>query len=293
MTSPSVENLAERRQLLRAKRKAKFYKMAWRSLFTTAIAVGTIRLATSPIWLIRSSQQIEVSNNQLIPAENVRTLLPITYPKSLVSLQPRELAKSVATNPAIETAVVRRKLIPPRLQVELTEKIPVAVALPTAQANARNNSKTNAQTSQLHSEQPIPFRDSGLIDAQGYWMPRNSFAEVGADIVLPLQVIGMRDEDTLSWQKIYREVSRSPIEVTAIDWSDSNNIVLHSELGKVQIGPYSPQFSAQISALDQLRNIGEQTPLEQIALINLQNPKNPIIETIESQTKAENSGSSP
>ena len=274
MVGPKAEDLAQRRQRLKAKRKVKFYKMAWRTFLTTAIAVGTIKLATAPVWLIRSTDQIEVSNHQRLPKESVRALLPVPYPQSLVNVQPEMLASRLSEHPAIERAIVRRRLLPPGLQVQIIEKVPVAIALP------QNSSLPTTQTT---DETSPPFEEAGLIDAKGYWMPRDSFSALGAsDDNIALQVIGMRTEDINDWTKIYSTISRSPVEITALDWSDRDSLILHSDLGKVHLGPYTRQFTAQLSALDQLRSLHEQTSPEQISFIRLQDPDNPIVEVIPS-----------
>ena len=305
MAGPKAEDLAQRRQLLKAKRKTKFYKMAWRTFLTTAIAVGSVKLATSPIWLIRSADQIDVSDNQRLPAESVRTLVPVSFPQSLVSIQPEELAEHLASYPPIEAAIVRRRLIPPRLHVEIIEKVPVAIALPalgtTTQENnpqisSQQSSGTQSeqrQSSQTPSEQPIPFTDSGLLDAQGYWMPRDSFSDLGATADPSLQVIGIRAEDINAWQMLYKEVARSPVEITVIDWSDQDNLILHSDLGKVHLGPYSSQLAAQLAALDQLRALNKHTPPEQVAYIRLQDPENPIVEVLQAADATSDKTSEP
>ncbi|MGB3298045.1 MAG: hypothetical protein WBA76_07230, partial [Phormidesmis sp.] len=77
---PSPQELARRRQYLRARRRSTFYKGLWRSLVMLGFAGGTMWLATSPIWLIRSADQIAVSDNQVLSDENIQALLPVPYP---------------------------------------------------------------------------------------------------------------------------------------------------------------------------------------------------------------------
>ncbi|MEL6940716.1 MAG: FtsQ-type POTRA domain-containing protein [Cyanobacteria bacterium J06598_1] len=244
--------------------------MAWRTLAMSALAFGTVKIATSPIWLIRSAQQIEVNNQRLLSEENVQALVPVPYPQSLLSIKPEVLANSLTAHASIEDAVVRRKLIPPKLQVQITEKNPVAIALP--------NTERPLQTI---PDKPEPFQEPGLIDAEGYWMPRNSFAELGAIANPPLQITGMRASDITAWQTIYKEIARSPVSITAIDWRRSDNLVLQSELGAVHLGPYSKHFSEQLLALDQLRQLEDKVNPKQVAFINLQDPKAPLIEILQ------------
>ena len=271
MSAPKADDLAERRRQLKIKRKVKFYKRVWRSLAMVGFAGGMVWLATSPIWLVRSTEQIEVSENQLLTEESVRSLLPIPYPQPLLEVEPDELAVALKDYAPIESAVVSRRLVPPGLHVRITERQPVAIALPN-----------KAQPVQTIPNQPQPFQEPGLIDAEGYWMPRNSFSELGAEVAVPvLAVEGMRPGYEGAWQVIYKEIQQSPVEITAINWSDPNNLILQSELGAVHIGAFGEQFAAQLAALDQLRSINEEVNPAKVAFINLQDPENPIIEILQ------------
>ncbi|MEL7224485.1 MAG: FtsQ-type POTRA domain-containing protein [Cyanobacteria bacterium J06576_12] len=271
---PNPQDLAQRRRQLKAKRKFKFYKMAWRTVAMAALTVGTVRLATSPIWLIRSAQQIEVTNNQLLSDENIQALMPVPYPQSLLSVRPDELAIALTAYEPIETAVVRRRLIPPGLHVQIDERQPVAVTVPNVQKPIESI-----------PTDPEPFAEPGLIDAMGNWMPRNSFTEIGAIAAPPaLSVIGMQPNQADSWPEVFAALAKSPVAITAIDWSQDSNLVLTSELGTVHLGPYSKKFGTQLAALDQLRQLGDKVDPEQVAFIDLQDPQNPIVEILQAKS---------
>ncbi len=271
MSAPKADELAERRRQLKIKRRVKFYQRVWRSLAMVGFAGGMVWLATSPIWLVRSAEQVEVSKNRLLSEESVRSLLPIPYPQSLLEVEPDRLAVALQDYAPIESAVVSRRLVPPGLHVRITERQPVAIALPN-----------KAQPVQTIPNQPQPFQEPGLIDAEGYWMPRNSFSELGAEVAAPvLAVEGMRPGYEGTWQVIYKEIQQSPVEITAINWSDPNNLILQSELGAVHIGAFGEQFAAQLAALDQLRSINEEVNPAKVTFINLQDPENPIIEILQ------------
>ncbi len=265
---PSSQDLAQRRQQLRARRRAKLLKAVWRSLAMTGLAAGTVWLATSPIWLIKSDQQIEITNTQQLSDANVKALLPVPYPQSLLKVKPNDLADRLEAYAPIQSAVVSRRLVPPRLTVKVTERVPVAVAIPDT-----------AQPIEALANHPMPFVEPGLIDDQGYWMPRNSFHDLGADESLPaLSVKGMRPGDEAAWRSLYQIISHSPMSVTAIDWTKPSNLILKTDLGTVHFGPYSKKFAVQMAALDQMRSIPEKVNAAKVHHINLQDPDNPVIE---------------
>jgi cell division protein FtsQ len=272
--APSTQELARRRQHLRAKRRFKFYKITWQSLAIVGLAAGSLWIATSPVWLIRSGEQLEVSGNQLLSDENIQALVPVPYPQSLIKVKPDELAASLETHAPIKAAVVSRRLIPPGLHVRIEEQVPVAVAMPD-----------DSHPVKAIPTQPVPFKEPGLIDAEGNWMPRNSFSDLGATANLPpLTVKGMRPEHQADWQAIYQQVSQSPVKITAIDWTRSSNLILLSELGTVHMGPYGKGFAEQLAALDQLRELSGKVNPEKVAFIDLRDPKHPVVEILQATT---------
>ena len=268
---PSPQQLARRRQYLRDQRRFKFYKVAWRSLALTGTAAGLLWLATSPIWLIRSASQLAISNNERLPDEAIQQLLPIPYPQPLLKVKPKDLKADLENHDAIAEAAVNRRLLPPGLHVRVKERQPVAVALPD----------TTRPIKQI-PDQSAAFRSPGLIDAEGYWMPRNSFQSLGSTEPEPtLKVVGMRAGDERDWQEIYDAINRSPVQITAIDWTRPSNLILQSDLGAVHIGPYGRGFEAQLAALDQLRSLSEKVNPEKVAFIDLHDPAHPVVEILQ------------
>ena len=236
-----------------------------------ALATGTVWLATSPVWLIRSSEQLEISGNQLLSDKNIQDLLPLPYPQSLLKVKPESLANSVAAYAPIEKVAVSRRLIPPGLNIRVQERVPVAVAIPDTTHPVK-----------AIPTQPVPFREPGLIDAAGGWMPYNSFRDLGATASPPaLTVKGMRSEYRADWQQIYQSVSRSPVKITAIDWTRPSNLILQTELGAVHLGPYGKNFAHQLAALDQMRSLSSTVNPEKVAFIDLHDPDHPVVEILQ------------
>ncbi len=273
--APSSKELAQRRQYLRARRRYNFYKAAWRSLAVVGMATGTVWLATSPAWLIRSADQITVSNNQLLSDENVQALLPLPYPQSLLKVNTDGLAAALTEYGPIEAVTVTRRLLPPGLQVKVRERVPVAATVPDT-----------TEPIEAIATQPIPFQAPGLIDASGYWMPRNSFSDLGAAVNPPkITVKGMRASYREAWGSMYESLRRSPVKVTGIDWTRPNNVVLYSELGKIHVGAYGRNFEAQLAALDQMRSLSVKVNPEKVAFIDLQDPEHPVVEILQATSE--------
>lgn len=277
---PSSQDLSKRRQYLRAKRKHQFFKTLWRGVALTGLVAGSIWIATSPVWLIKTGEQLEVSGNQLLSDDDVQALVPVPYPQSLLKVKPDELAASLESHGPIESAVVSRRLVPPGLHVRINERVPVAVAVPDT-----------THPLKAIPAKPVPFKEPGLLDAQGYWLPRNSFRDLGASASLPpLAVRGMQAGYEESWQAIYKEISLSPVKITALDWTRPSNLILQSELGTVHLGPYGKSFEAQLAALDQLRSLNDRVNPEQVAFIDLLDPDHPVVEILQATTVGDEVG---
>lgn len=268
---PSSRDLARRRQYLRDQRRYKFYKGTWRSLALTGFAAGLLWLATSPIWLVRSPSQINISNNKLLSDEAIQALLPLPYSQPLLKIKPKDLEASLETHAPIAAAAVSRRLLPPGLHIRVKERQPVAIALPNT-----------ASPMQKIPAKSAAFRSPGLIDAQGYWMPRDSFQLIGSAASEPtLTVRGMQAGDEKDWQEMYEAIAQSPVKITVIDWTRPSNLILQSELGAVHLGPYGREFEAQLVALDQLRSLNEKVNPEKVAFIDLHDPTHPIVEILQ------------
>lgn len=269
IAKPSKENLTSRRGQLKQRRQRLFWQRLWRHTAMIGIAVGCVSLATSNRWQLQSTEQITLSGNQLLPAEEVHKLLAIDYPQSLLKIHPLDLENTLIAKGPIADAIVRRRLLPPGLNVRIQERTPVAIALPN----------TDTAITTLDSD-PQSFSQMGLLDANGYWMPYNSFTRLGSQEP-KLQVQGMRPAYQKDWPAIYQALQKNPVAIDKLDWRDPTNLILHTELGKVHIGSYGQNFSKQLIALDRMRNLNAQMDIEEIAFIDLRNPDDPTLEILQ------------
>ncbi len=233
------------------------------------LTVGCVSLATSSRWQLTSHKQISLSGNQLIPADEVYGIMDIDYPKSLLKVHPLALEKALIAKGPIADAIVTRRLLPPGLNVRIQERTPVAIALPHPDIAMRALNSNAQNSAQL-----------GLLDAHGYWMPYNSFTQLGSQAP-KLQIRGMRPAYQKDWPTIYQTLQETPIVIHQLDWRDPANLILHTELGTVHMGPYGQNFSKQLVALDRMRNLNAQMDVEKIAFIDLRNPDNPTLEILQ------------
>lgn len=262
----SRNDLNQRRKTLRHQRRTRFVQSSWRSMAVTGLAVGAMWVATLPAWVIRQPEQVTIEGNQLISAQTIRTLLPITYPQSLLKIQPQPIADALKTKTAIADATVDRQLFPPGLVVKIQERIPVAVAVSSGSTNPQEN-------------------QTRLLDAEGQLIPLDTYTALNQNFKLPmLRVMGKPERYQASWFSLYQGISRCPVKVLEVNWEDLGNLILKTELGVVHFGAYSSNFPNQLKALDQMRRLPSRMNPSQISYIDLRNPNSPRIQMNPIQT---------
>lgn len=264
ITPVSQTELATRRQKLRQARRLKAFRTIWQTLAVSTIAGGVLWALIQPGWVIHQSDRIEISGNEFLSTEAIRGLLPIEYPQSLFRLKPQQIAIALESKAPISSAIVSRQLFPPRLTIEVRERYPVAIALPSTDRS------TNPSDS---------ITEPGLLDEQGVWMPMDSYSALDRSFPLPtLKIVGTLEKYRHHWSEVYQTLNYCPVKIFEIDWQNPRNIILKTELGVVHIGPYSSQFAQQLDTLAQMRQLPAQVNESDIAYIDLKNPVSPSIQ---------------
>lgn len=287
----SQTELGRRRQELRRLRRVRSAAVVWQTLAASAMAAGLLWWISQPAWWISRSEQVKVEGNQWLSDKAVRSLVPLSYPQSLWGIQPQALAEKLESTGPIAKAKVTRNLFPPSLTIEVAERLPVAVAQPTAVL------RTNSDKEKV-----------GWLDARGGWMPSESYSAVrsanssigpGSSPTQPqhslptLKVIGPWEVYRASWPKFYQGLSGLTVKVLEIDWQNPNNLILKTEIGTVHLGPYSARTIEQLQVLDRMRQLPKQLSSSLIAYIDLKNPASPIVHLPELPPSLESSTPAP
>ncbi|MEH1779130.1 MAG: FtsQ-type POTRA domain-containing protein [Nostoc sp.] len=256
--SVSRTDLAQRRQKLRRQRQMKIIQAIWRTFAITGLAGGLLWVAIQPVWMLKAPKQIVMkSGNKLLSDQTTQSLLVLSYPQSLWRIEPSAIANSLKKQPTIAQAIVRRRLFPPGLIIEIQERVPVAVT------QTRGNNKVTI----------------GLLDASGAWMPLEKYTSLNPTKKLPnLRVIGSPKQYCSYWTQLHEAVIHSPIKVMEIDCQNPTNLILKTELGNVHLGVPGPQLSEQIKLLAQMRPLATKFNSGQIEYIDLKNPESPLVQ---------------
>ncbi|MEH2297342.1 cell division protein FtsQ/DivIB [Nostoc sp.] len=256
--SVSRTNLAQRRHKLRRQRRIKIIQAIWRTFAITGLTVGLFWVVVQPVWMLKAPKQILMkSGDKLLSDETAQSLLVLSYPQSLWRIEPSAIANSLKKQPTIAEAIVKRRLFPPGLIIQIQERVPVAVT------ETPGNKKVTI----------------GLLDASGAWMPLEKYTSLNPTSKLPnLKVIGSPKQYCLYWTQLHQAISQSPVNVMEIDCRNPTNLILKTELGNVHLGAPGPQLSEQIKVLAQMRHLGAKLNSSQIEYIDLKNPDFPLVQ---------------
>ncbi|WP_239121674.1 MULTISPECIES: FtsQ-type POTRA domain-containing protein [Spirulina sp. CCY15215] len=262
MSSVSPTDLQNRRAQLKRRRQIRFWQGMWRSLSIVGLTAMIVWGVSLPDWTIDTPERVKIKGNKLLSITAIRSLLPLSYPQSILEIEPEKLSRAIEAKAPIAKATVIRRLLPPSLTIEVTERNPVAIALPAFSSPNSNNPEV------------------GIVDAQGFWIPKNSYADLENTLELPeLIVIGLTEQFQPYWPEIYREVSRSGVKVFEIDLQSPNNLILKTELGNVHFGSYSSfHFRQQLLVLAKMRQLPDRIHTSQIDYIDLSNPDTPSVQ---------------
>lgn len=269
LVSVARDDLRARRKQKKRQRSVKWVQGIWRSLALMSVASGAVWLTTRPEWILYSSNQITIEGNQALSPETVRTLIPLDYPQSLLSLKPQRLAQEIEAQGPIAEAIVTRHLLPPSLSIQVQERLPVARSL--------------TPISSQNGDRPLT---EGYLDEQGNWLPATAYQNLNNEITMPtLDVTGLREIQRPFWRQMYPVLQRSPVKIISINWQDSNNLILNTEIGSFHLGANLRLLEEQLVAIAKLQTLSQQIPLKNVEYINLANPKEPLIKEKPSSKK--------
>ena len=139
----------ERRRRLRQERRQERLIQLWRLVFFLLTATGLSWLLLTLGWSLRSASQIQISGSQRMDETVVVKAAGLTFPQSLLSLEPGEIETKLMQELPVQEVSVQRRLLPPGLDIQLFERRPIASA-------TRRGPKGI---------------ERGMVDREAQWMP--------------------------------------------------------------------------------------------------------------------------
>ena len=139
----------ERRRRLRQERRQERLIQLWRLVFFLLTATGLSWLLLTLGWSLRSASQIQISGSQRMDEKVVVKAAGLSFPQSLLSLEPGQIESKLMQELPVQEVSVQRRLLPPGLDIQLFERRPIASA-------TRRGPKGI---------------ERGMVDREAQWMP--------------------------------------------------------------------------------------------------------------------------
>jgi cell division protein FtsQ len=254
-TSFTNEELRDRRRQLRQERRIRTLKVAWQVLLLGGMVGGVVWGITRPDWTISKPQQVSIVGNQSLTENTVRNMLGLRYPTSLLQIEPQALNAKLLAQGSVVRATVHRELLPPRLHIQIRDRLPVATV------DRLINSKVT----------------KGLLDESGQWLPLNSY-RLKSEQMPKLRLIA--SQSCPGWSELYRAIQQSPVQISEVDCQEPLHLTLVTEIGLVRIGEFDhTKIYKQLQRAHELRNWQQSTSLKN-AIVDLENPQSPKLQEI-------------
>jgi cell division protein FtsQ len=257
-SSLSPEELRSRRRKLRRERRVYTLKICWQTLLLLGIGAGLYWAVRWPDWTIRKPSQISVQGNRALTETAVRDMLGLKYPVSLLQVEPQVLQNNLLERGSILAATVHRELIPPRILVQVRDRLPVAAV---ESGGASGTAKTVA----------------GLLDERGQWLPATKYRLSAAQ--LPALKLLASNNSCPNWPELYQAITRSPVKIQEIDCRDSLNLILKSEIGGLRLGTFDrTKIYKQLQEAYKLRDWAKYADPTTVLYLDLENPNYPQLQ---------------
>ncbi|MGF1604113.1 MAG: cell division protein FtsQ/DivIB [Thermosynechococcaceae cyanobacterium] len=299
-----IDLIRDRQRQLKRQRRNRFLQATWRSAVILGLAVGLGWAVTQPEWKLRQQSQITITGNEKLSTASLESLLPFSFPLSLIRLEPRRIETTLQKYAHVQQAFVSRKLFPPRATIFIEERAPVAMTRCDRCLFVTDPNDPEALK--------IGPADTWILDDQGVALPAQSYPAFAQNQNLPTLTMNdflsplpeknaalfkkvtpsqqvtpvfLPKEKQNQWQRMYRVLKNSsvtaagsPVQLSSIDWKDLENLKLQTKLGEIHLGPYSRRFAKQLKALDEMRSLSNTVDTDQVVYIDLQNPDQPDLE---------------
>ena len=247
----------KKRSLLRSRNRKKKLIDIWRFTLQLLISYGLvityITKGSSPI----NKDKINVKGDTKFDMEMILSSSNLKIPLSIIETNPKDLESKIASKIPIKAISIRRKIIPPSLEIEIIDRKPIAYA--------------NRRTSSGEEE--------GMIDKDGEWIPLN----IAKKAEPPKERIFIE-----GWLKSHKTWLKKIIAYNDKNGGDLQTIIisptgelsfLTKNLGKVQLGENKELLNKQLKALSELNeSLPEKFKNSKGTVIDLSEPMKPELQ---------------
>jgi cell division protein FtsQ len=222
----------ERRRQLRLQRRNERLRNAWRLLVLLGLSAGLGTLLLRHGWTLSSAEQVTVEGSRHVNRDQVISAAELRFPQPLLSLEPQRLAARLKRELPVEDVRVSRWMAPPRLQVSLVDREPVARA----------------------QRRGADGQEQGFVDRHGQWMSARQGQGLPAPSRERLQVLGWQPRHRPALALVLGSGERLGGDLRQIRFEPDGSLWLESErLGGVRLGQQADsRLQRRLEVLDHL-----------------------------------------
>ena len=151
-----------RRRELRQRKRRELAVQTWRVVICLLLGSGLGWLLLRHGWSMDSIDNIVISGDTGLRAEQVAQAGQLSFPQPLFEVSPAKLERQLLRELPVQSASIERRLHPARLEVHLMRQTPVARA----------------------TRQQAGLRERGMVDADGRWIPPVSYTHLTLPTIL-------------------------------------------------------------------------------------------------------------
>ena len=220
----------ERRRRLRQERRQERLIQLWRLVFFLLTATGLSWLLLTLGWSLRSASQIQISGSQRMDETVVVNAAGLSFPQSLLSLEPGEIETKLMQKLPVQEVSVQRRLLPPGLNIQLVERRPVAAATRMGPKGI----------------------ERGMVDREAQWMPMD-MAKQGEKPASAVKIEGWISSRRAVIARILQEQDRlgRPLKTIVVEPAGGINLRIET-LGLVYLGANDALLDQQFKTIAQL-----------------------------------------
>lgn len=255
MSDATLRPGAERRQQVRQQRLQERLLNLWRLLVFTALAAGLGYGLLRQGWILRSPAQVEVSGSRVVNRDQVIQAAHLQFPEPLLALQPRDLARTLATALPVENVRVSRLMLPPRIRVELKDRTAVARA-----------ERLGAQG-----------LEQGYVDRLGNWISAGQTLALPEGETLSAKVLGWNDRHRTALARVLAQRTPFGASLRQIRFDPAGTLWLDTaELGALRLGPPDGQLERRLAVAAHLtRTLPARLQGRKPQMVDLSDPEQP------------------
>ena len=255
---------AEKRRRLRLQHRNEQLIQLWRVFLFSSITYGLGFLVIKNGWSPIDVEHIQVKGSQKIQPFSIINSSGLKFPKPFFLINPQQLEANLMKELPLKSLSIRRRLIPPNIEIIVQERKPLAFA----------------------EKRVSQGKEKGMVDKDGHWIP----IRMGSKTTSPTTDIYVEGwmpshRDWISIILKNQEKIGSPLKRIIVKPNGEINLKTE-DFEMIHLGGNSIYLKEQLNALHQLsKNLPENFMSQEGTILDIRDPSRPEFQIPKSEFK--------